>query len=216
MKRKLDKQKVQDFNTNLDYWNNRYKEMKGINVVGRFDWSESEYKSEKDKWASLVGPFIEEIEPKKVLDFGCGIGRWVQFFEKYGIKDYFGCDIVEKSIDLIKTNFPDIKNISLINETNKIPFSPNKFDLIWTCTVLQHIIDDNLLNFYIEQFYKRLKKDGHVLCVENITNAPNSDYITFRSFDEYKSLFENQGFKCITSVEFEASNEPHMIMLFEK
>ena len=206
----------EEFNTNLDYWINRYTEMNGKNVVGRRDWNDEQFNEENAKWASKISPFLDQIQPTKILDFGCGIGRWVPLLTSY-TKDYFGCDITDFATKLLKETFSEIpeKNISLL-DNNNIPFGRNKFDLIWTCVVLQHVIDNNLLEYYLKQFHNRLKKGGHVICTENVLNAKNSAYMTFREIDEYQQFFVKAGFSFVDKTTFISSKEPHAVMLFKK
>ena len=208
-------EKVKEFNNNIDYWINRYSEMNGKNVVGRRDWSQDQFNEENAKWASKISPFLDLIKPTKILDFGCGIGRWVPLLTAY-TKDYYGCDIIEQAIKtLIETYEIESKNVSLV-ENNSIPFGRNKFDLIWTCVVLQHVIDDDLLKHYLKHFSNRLKKGGHVICTENVLNAKSSSYMRFREIDEYQELFTNSGFTFVDKTTFISSKEPHAVMLFKK
>lgn len=43
--------------------------------------------------ARVIVPFIiETLQPKSVIDVGCGTGAWLYWFERYGIQDYVGVD----------------------------------------------------------------------------------------------------------------------------
>ena len=77
-------------------------------------------------------------KPEKILDFGCGIGRNIQYFKKYfSDSKIFGCDISEKSIEIAKKNNPDVEFFLLNDENIKANF--DKFDLIFTSCVFHHI-----------------------------------------------------------------------------
>lgn len=217
-------EKKSEMDDNLVYWDQRYKIMAKENVVGHRAWTDEQYKTELNIWSSKLQPFLNYIkvnrelgtvnrEPK-VLDFGCGIGRFMPLLSKHSDK-YFGCDILEAPIREARKIIIDIQRLAVINK-HQIPFDNTNFDLIFSCVVLQHVIDQNLLNHYINQFYERLNSHGHVLIVENISSAPSNNYLAFRSREKYIEMFKTGGFELIKADIFESSNEPHAILLFGK
>lgn len=193
------------FDNNINYWKDRYNRMAGEKVVGHGGWSKQQYNEEYEKWKDHFVMFMDKIKSQtnSILDFGCGIGRWQEFLLEYG--DYCGCDI----IDFSSKNFELIKNYL-------IPFVGVKFDLIWTCVTLQHVIDDDLLENYIRQFYNRLKTNGKLIITENVSNNKSNNYISFRSLNDYLNLFKKFRFVNTSYLIFNSSNEDHAIMLFEK
>ena len=67
----------------------------------------AEYKIEETK-KTLKTP------PKNILDFGCGVGRNINFFKKhFPLAKISGCDISQKSIDIAKKSFPESDFLSL-------------------------------------------------------------------------------------------------------
>lgn len=189
------------FNNNISYWKDRYGKMSGERVVGNINWTEKEYNMEYERWRSY---YVKIMKPADlILDFGCGIGRWSSFLSEYG--SYHGCDIID---------FPG-KNFELIKDCI-IPFGKTQFDLIWTCVVLQHIIDERLLENYIQQFHSRLKNNGRVIITENISDNRSNNYIMYRSLKDYVSLFKEAGFEKWDYMIFSSSNEDHVIIEFKK
>lgn len=75
-------------------------------------------------------------KPRHILDFGCGIGRSIRFFqENFPSAHISGCDISEKSLSIAAKTYPNItlyKNEDLFTSTNR-------FDLIFLSGVLHHI-----------------------------------------------------------------------------
>jgi len=79
-----------------------------------------------------------QYNPAKILDFGCGIGRNLEFFKKYfPDSEIFACDISAKSIEIAKKKNPDV-TFFLITEENVAGYS-KAFDLIFTSCVFHHI-----------------------------------------------------------------------------
>jgi len=88
------------------------------------------------KAAREVVPFIIEIlNPKSVVDVGCGIGTWLKVFEENGIIDVLGIDgnYVDKSLMKIDlNNFIDF-------DLEKLFISDKKFDLAISLEVAEHL-----------------------------------------------------------------------------
>lgn len=209
-------------NLNRTYWENRYEKMSGEQVVGNRVWNNDKYIEENKKWESLFNQILIDIndgnENKTVLDLGCGIGRWIPLLTKF-YTNYYGVDIVTVATNESKKILDalNIKNYSLgLIHDGTIPFNTMKFDLIWTCVSLQHIVDDNLLEYYITQFSNMISESGKVMITENIFKTKNNDYIKFRSPKEYISIFKKYGFSPIIQTEIVASREPHTIIVFKK
>ncbi|HEY5124819.1 MAG TPA: class I SAM-dependent methyltransferase [Ignavibacteria bacterium] len=77
-------------------------------------------------------------KPLNILDFGCGIGRNLKYFNKFFPEaNISGCDISAKSIEIAQKNNPD-SAFFILNDEN-IKKHINKFDLIFTSCVFHHI-----------------------------------------------------------------------------
>lgn len=215
------------FNNNIEYWDARYKKVGAARTVGCANWTPEQYKKANDIWYDWCLPLIElvcinrhniEVGNKpKVLDFGCGSGRWFQLLSKYF--EYYGTDIVTlENMGINSTAFTFQPVVD-----NKIPsFSIDKkdievkFDLIWTCVALQHIIDDNLLEYTVFQFSERLQPDGKAIILENTANAKSSNYLKFRGIAEYISIFSKYGLICTAIDTKKMKGEPHTLFTFVK
>jgi len=207
-----------DYNLDKEYWANRYSEMPDSNVVGHIDWDKNKYEAELNSWAERYITILNTIPFKmtNVLDFGCGVGRWMSLLYQY-FSNYYGVDIVQSTIDKARLNETPFENINFELMTNEtIPQFNAKFDLIWTCVCLQHIVDDKLLSNYISQFNNLLNKDGFIICTENTSNNKDSNYLKFRSDNNYKMLFAEQSLMLEYSNTFQSSGEEHTIMFFKK
>jgi len=197
---------MKQYNNNLEYWKNRYDKMPGEKVVGNAMWTSEQYESEYALWRMRIDPVLEGIKDSihYVLDFGSGIGRWMGLLSKYC--DYYYC------CDIMKFNLPNFKQI----KNNIIPFKNIKFDLIWACVTLQHVVDRSLLEYYLQQFYDLLNDNKYILIVENTSQNKNKNYLIFRSVEEYIKLFDKFKFTKVVIKKFISSGEEHSIILFKK
>lgn len=144
------------------------------------------------KW--MVGNILKG---GKVLDFGCGLGRFLSFlpshFEKYGI------EINPQAVQFIKRHSPEIKifsNLSRLPERNTL-----KFDLITLWHVLEHL--DNPQEILV-QLVNLLKKEGYL-----ILSTPNSSSLGFK-------ISQNHWFHLDTPRHLAIYNLKNLLPLFKK
>ncbi|HEY6250751.1 MAG TPA: class I SAM-dependent methyltransferase [Candidatus Angelobacter sp.] len=105
--------------------------------------------------ASLLGlPKSNE----RALEFGCGAGRFLPYFEKR-FREVWGLDVSPSMIDLAKSHNPRCK--FLLNTAEDLGFFPaNHFDLVYSFLVLQHLPNRFLIARYLKDFIRVLKPGG--------------------------------------------------------
>lgn len=103
---------------NPDYWNRR--------------WKRTTPTSPPIEYIKLVSQRVDRVVdlPKRVLDYGCGIGRWVDFWTQLDF-EYEGLDVSKEAINQARLAHPAAKFTLL-------PNAPDPFDLLFTCKVLIH------------------------------------------------------------------------------
>jgi len=114
----------------------------------------------KEIWPELVFLFDNYLaEGEKILDLGCGNGRWLELFRKKKV-DYIGVDFSERLIEIAKRNYPQTKfqTADVLN----LPFPSDYFDKIYNIAVLHHIPSEELRRQSLEEA-KRILKPGGVL-----------------------------------------------------
>jgi len=107
-----------------------------------------------NKWITELLNSIN-LKGKKVLDIGCGFGRFVYYLREKGI-DAIGIDISESSIKLAKDNNCAVGN------AEDLQFENNSFDVVISLGVLHHTPD---INKAIQEIWRVLKPDGIVFVV---------------------------------------------------
>lgn len=155
----------------LEYWNDRYSKQGALTVgtSSTIELQDNEYKIKED--------FIFSHCPTnlKVLDYGCGIGRYAHKF-----KDYVGVDISSEAIKIAKKLNPNKKFYNGIKKRYGI-------NMFFTATVLQHC-NDKIVNdiFYSLSLYK---KDITIVLYENDTDG-ESYHVKGRTPNDYKNIIE--------------------------
>jgi len=104
-----------------------------------------------------------------LLDYGCGVGRNYDFLSSK-CQQYVGVDI---SFGMIKNAKGKVFQIDGIN----LPFQNNVFSLIYSFWVLQHVVEDNILDDILSEFNRCLKADGIV-----IMGLPKNLWVKKRNF----------------------------------
>lgn len=112
----------------------------------------------KEIWPELTFLFEDYLaEGEKVLDLGCGNGRWFKLFQKKKV-DYIGVDFSERLIEIAERNCPQAKfqTADVLN----LPFSNNFFDKIYSIAVLHHIPSKDFRLQVLKETYRVLKPNG--------------------------------------------------------
>ncbi len=94
---------------------------------------------------------------EKILDLGCGNGRYFIFVKGKGV-DYFGVDNSEQLIQIAKNNYPEGK--FRVADAFNLPFPNNFFDKVYTIAVLHHIPSDDLRIQFLNEIKRVLKSGG--------------------------------------------------------
>ena len=123
-----------------------------------------------------------------VLDFGCGYGRFSDFFVKKLNCNYIG---VENSEFFLK-NFHNSKNKTFLSfdglKDNKT--YENYFDLLFVFAVFGGFKKNKASNIF-QILEKKVKPGGKIFVVEAISNKEVEDEWSFRTEEYYKNLFNN-------------------------
>lgn len=116
----------------IEFWRQRIftaaKEHYSVYITSDANWRDINTSHEK--------VLKEKIGDSKVLDAGCGYGRWSPLFENYTGVD-FSPDFIEKA----KIKFPKKKFIQA--NLKELPFADGEFDWAF-CVSIKRMVEDNL------------------------------------------------------------------------
>ena len=141
--------------------------------------------------------------PQSILDFGCGVGRSLPFFQKYFPNaSLYGCDTSERSLIDAKNKFPSVS----FHQTHELLPQKLQFDLIFLSGVFHHIeVADR--KSIMELLSSLTKKNGKIVVFEhNPYNPVARHMVNTCPFDrdavllkprELKKLFANAGMENI-------------------
>ncbi len=144
-------------------------------------------------------------QPKKILEFGCGIGRNLKFFTEYfPAAEIYGADISVKSIEIAKGENPSVKFFLLNKE--EIEKHSEKFDLVFISCVFHHIAP-SLRAESMKSIYSMMEIDGSAYIFEHNPYNPVTRHIVntcewdtdaiLLNMKESVGLMENSGLSVV-------------------
>ncbi len=128
-----------------------YEDLASTYDTNRFENSYGMYidSQERDFFKST----ITKTENSKILDLGCGTGRFLDFAN-------FGVDISPKMIAVSKSKFPNIEFRE--GSASNIPFENDFFETIFSLHVIMHL-NHQITNDFLEESHKKLKNNGKLI-----------------------------------------------------
>ena len=118
-------------------------------------------RTRKEPWPEIKFLFQDYLSPdNRVLDLGCGNGRYLPFFQESRVK-YSGIDNCEALIDIAKRKYPQAQ-FQTGNALN-LPFSDNFFNNIYSIAVLHQIPSEPLRMQFLKEVKRTLKPEGTVI-----------------------------------------------------
>lgn len=139
----------------------------------------------------------------RVLDVACGSGDWLQAAADRGAL-VSGIDIARRAVAVAARRLP--AGCFATGVAERLPYGNSRFDLVTCLGSLEHFPDKNAA---LAEMRRVVHKDGRVLVL-----VPNADFLTRRlgwfrgteqisvredvlSLDEWKTLFERNGFQVV-------------------
>lgn len=76
----------------------------------------------------------------RVLDLGCGAGRWFEELSAGGAREVVGADVAEAALDRARGRHPGVE-LHRVPFEGPLPFPRDGFDAIWCAETLEHVAD---------------------------------------------------------------------------
>ena len=115
---------------------------------------------------------VEEMNDKVVLDVGCGDGRVLRDFVKYGFlpNHLHGIDIVEENIERAKALNPAM-NFSYADGQN-LPYPDSTFDIVMQFTLFTSVLDEKVQRRIALEMLRVLKTNGVIIWYDIVWTKP--------------------------------------------
>ena len=154
------------------YWEERYKNG-GNSGSGSYNRL-AEFK------AQVINNFVKENDIYSVIEWGCGDGNQLQYFN---FPHYVGYDISKTVIEQIKTKYAEDKYKEFY-WTGDVNFSNDRTaEMSMSLDVIYHLVEDTVFKKYMSDLFKSAKK---YICIYSWDqDVPVSSHVKYRKFTEY-------------------------------
>ena len=170
---------------NVNYWNERIKK------TGTTGWSDPiVYAFDQGIRVRVIKTLLKEKSGGVLLDYGCGTGDFSKALEEQ-FESIYLYDISDLALNIARNRIENAMPIKIeqlnLNEYRGL------FDVILSITVLQHIVNDEEMNYTLDCLNNSLKKGGWFLVLESFFEQGNS---VTRNWGcaEFETLMKNKGF----------------------
>ena len=157
----------------------------------------------KDNWMEKYVNEINNVQLKKAIDLGCGIGQDTMWLMEKGF-DVISCDISEVALNKLKELIPNSKTMQ-VDIKGKLPFEDNSVGLVNANLSIHYFDMDNTIKIFNE-IHRILKKNG--LFIGRMNSDKNEGYIKettkeieknfYYDYGRYFRLFNKEQFDVLT------------------
>lgn len=145
------------------------------------------FSSSREKpWQEMMFLFDYINDSDKVLDLGCGNGRFCEIISSKA--NYVGLDNSERLIALAKNRYPNVDFV--VADATDIPFADNSFDKVYSIALLHHIASEDMRQRVLSEIKRVLRPDGlAVITVWDLWSKPKRKRsIIWQSFLSFLGL----------------------------
>jgi SAM-dependent methyltransferase len=158
----------------------------GVRAVYEAFWADAP--RDPEPWAFAERKRLLEAEMKpgeRVLDFGCGAGRFLEVIRAAGGKAV-GVEIAQAAAERARANVPGA-DVRLVGEDGSLPLGHGEVDLVWCSEVLEHIPD---AEHALLEARRVLRRGGRLLLTVPFHGRVQAALIGLTRFDAH---FDPQG-----------------------
>lgn len=158
-----------------EYWEERYisKGTSGAGSYGKY----AEFKAEN------INSFVKKNDIKLVIEFGCGDGNQLSFFD---FPNYIGLDVSKTAIKLCVERFKNDKRKSFFlygPECFEDNHSVFKAELALSLNVIYHLIEDHIFEFYMKHLFS--SSDKFVIIYSDDIDTKQAYHEKHRQFSKW-------------------------------
>jgi SAM-dependent methyltransferase len=115
-------------------------------------------------------------EPRRILDFGCGEGRYLEVVHRhFPDAQLVGCDISKVALEHARRNRPSADYVLM--DEGRLPAPDGSFDLILSVEVLEHVADVGLAT---RELARLLAPNGHLVVTTPCANPGSLEWVLNR------------------------------------
>jgi len=129
----------------------------------------------------------------RILDVGCGDGRWLRVLGEFGAKpqDLTGIDLLPERIDLARQLCSPLTTL-VCGDASSLPFADSSFDILLSFTLFSSIRESALKASLAGEMLRVLRMGGFVLWYDFRVNNPRNPDVSGITKREVEALFSGR------------------------
>jgi len=144
-------------------------------------WAELPEDPEPWAWERRRALLLAEASPgERVLDLGCGAGRFVAALRDHGA-DPVGVELADAALERARRNVPGA-DLRALGSDGEIPLEDSSVDLVWCSEVLEHVPDTAGL---LSEARRVLRTGGRLLVTTPSHDLPRRVLIALLRFEPH-------------------------------
>jgi SAM-dependent methyltransferase len=133
-----------------------------------------------------------DLRGKRLLDVGCGRGRWLHFYRSRFNAASVGIDLARDAVESCRRKGFDAYQAS----ATALPFASASFDALNCVTVLLHIPYEAKADA-VNEIARVLKPGGRAILLESTYKADPSPHVYGLGLDDWREMFGRTGLRLV-------------------
>ena len=129
--------------------------------------NKSMHRQQLDAFGTYLRAITRPVSMKSsfsLLEVGCGVGRWCSILDP-AQHNYHGLDVAPTMVQNAKKNYPSYI-FTLLDASLNFPYPEERFDIVFTVTVLHHV-DVSVKRVLLKEMFRVLRPGGFLICLED-------------------------------------------------
>jgi ubiquinone/menaquinone biosynthesis C-methylase UbiE len=145
------------------------------------EWADAPADPEPWAWARRRALLLAEARPgERVLDLGCGAGRFVAALREMGAEP-IGVELASGALERARRNVPGA-DLRLAEPDGTLPLEHGAVDLVWCSEVLEHVADTL---YVLTEARRVLRRGGRLLVTTPFHGRVKGAALALRGFDAH-------------------------------
>jgi 2-polyprenyl-3-methyl-5-hydroxy-6-metoxy-1,4-benzoquinol methylase len=137
---------------------------------------------------------------KRILEVGVGIGSYLDFWQRCGVREITGLDLSAAAITFLAERYPQVRfHRRDVTVAGLQADCGTGYDLVTALDVLYHVVDDALLDSALRNIFEVLRPGGVFALHDQFLHRPSEhhDYIVWRSLVQWEQALSRAGFEIV-------------------